>query len=341
MIGASVYLSSFDMNELEKYAKHGIKSVFTSLHIPEENIDLEQVKMLIDTAKQHEIDLIVDVSPNTLKILEITEISELTKFGIKSIRLDYGFDDLEFVKSLSELYTIILNASVVTAEYVQLLSASGIPIQKIKALHNFYPKVNSGLEKETFIKKNKSLHDLSIKVYAFVAGDLEYRMPTFDGLVTLEQHRGVTPYVAAQELFNDCHVDGVFIGDGRISEKSLSKLVAYNEDSSIIEIRATFDSAFEYLYDQKIERRKDSNNRAIRLLTRASSSVPQENCTLRNRGAINITNNNYGRYKNEIEVCNVDLGFDNRFNTIGYVYQEDYQLLGRLENVSSIIFRRI
>lgn len=341
MIGTSIYLSSFSIDELEKYAKYGIKSIFTSLHIPEERIDLQQVKKLIDTAQIYEMDLIVDVSPQTLAILEISEISELLKYGIKSVRLDYGFEDLKFVKEISEYFTIILNASVVTPEYVQSLTDNGIEKNKIKALHNFYPKVNSGLDKDTFLHKNSELHKIGIEVYAFVAGDLEYRLPTFDGLVTLEHQRGLNSYCAALEMFIDCNVDGVFIGDGRISEESLKKIVEYDKNNNVVELRVSLTAEYDYMYNHKYERRKDSNNRVIRLLTRSSSPVPQANCFIRKRGAITITNNNYGRYKNEIELCNVDLGFDNRFNTIGYVYQEDYELLGRLSNATSIIFRRI
>lgn len=341
MIGTSVYLSSFNYEELEKYARQGIKDVFTSLHIPEEEINSEQIQKLISTAQRHEMNLIVDVSPQTLKILEIESVVELVNYGIKSIRLDYGFDDLNYIKTLTEQFTIVLNASIINADYIKKLVNNGIQINKIKALHNFYPKINSGLDMKNFVVKNRELKNMGIEVYAFVAGDLEYRLPTFDGLVTLEKHRGISSYVAGIELLTMCYVDGVFIGDGRISEKNLKKLIAFDKDRSTVEIRTILDDKYVNMYDKEYKKRKDSNSRVIRLLTRAEEDVPQYNCLKRYRGAISVTNNNYGRYKNEIELCNTDLGFDNRFNVMGYLYQEDYEILEMLENIETIIFRRV
>lgn len=341
MIGTSVYLSTFNKEQLEMYTRNNAKYIFTSLHIPEEEIDLNKVKELLTIAEQQDINLIVDVSPNTLNVLEIENILDLKEIGFKVIRLDYGFDDLVNVKALSEEFTLVLNASVITPAYVNTLEELNIDISKIKALHNFYPKVNSGLDKETIVKKNNELSTLGIEAYAFISGDLEYRMPTFDGLVTLEKHRGLDSYCAAIELLEDCFVSGVFIGDGQVSERLLKKLMRYDRDKSVIEIRATLNEEYSYLYDQEIVKRVDSNSRVIRLQTRAETEVEQENCLMRIKGTISITNSNYGRYKNEIEICNEDLGFDNRFNTIGMVYQQDYTLLDMLDNAEKIIFRRI
>ncbi|MGL4382621.1 MAG: MupG family TIM beta-alpha barrel fold protein, partial [Bacilli bacterium] len=69
-VGFSLYLGSgYDHNQLiiEKAVKAQMKYAFTSLHIIEEELAFErEVNKLINCATKHNLNLIVDISPNTL-----------------------------------------------------------------------------------------------------------------------------------------------------------------------------------------------------------------------------------------------------------------------------------
>lgn len=47
MLGYSIYFSQLDMSFVQKMDKKGIKTIFTSLHIPEESISQDQVQICV------------------------------------------------------------------------------------------------------------------------------------------------------------------------------------------------------------------------------------------------------------------------------------------------------
>lgn len=340
IFGGSLYLQTFDLEYLKKIEGSKITSLFTSLHVPEDDFDQVKLEKMLEFSKNSNINLMVDVSPVTLEKLNVKDILELKKYNIKQIRLDYGFDDVSYVKTLSESFEVVLNASIVKEDYIKKMKDCGIDFNKIKALHNFYPKINSALDAEKFLKINKMIKENNIEVYAFVAGDELLRYPTFEGLVTLEKHRGVNPYIATLDLMKNFNVDGVFYGDGTLSKSSLELITKFMNEPETIHLKATLEKDYEHLYGEKIQIRLDSNNRCIRLNTRDSKPVIQKNVLLRNKLSINITNSCYHRYANEIEIAGCDLGFDFRFNNIGYVNQSQAMAVEFLSDFRYIVFEK-
>jgi len=55
------------------------------------------------------------------------------------------------------------------------------------------------------------------KLLAFIPGDADKRGPIYEGLPTLESHRYMAPCAAFISLLS-YDIDGVFIGDGIISQ---------------------------------------------------------------------------------------------------------------------------
>ena len=100
--GISIYLgldNTIEENlQLIKTAyKYGIKRIFTSLHIPETNVNLlqEQLQIVLKTANQYGMEVISDVSPNTLSLLNLDKLDtdKLQEMGISTIRLDFGYSE--------------------------------------------------------------------------------------------------------------------------------------------------------------------------------------------------------------------------------------------------------
>lgn len=109
MIGISFYLQDpHAEQQILHAAASGVKRAFTSLHIPEEEGNLKQrAKELLELAEKHDIEIQADVSPSTLKHLDIHKFEELSAFGVRGIRLDDGFDEAA-IKSLSSVFSSLL-----------------------------------------------------------------------------------------------------------------------------------------------------------------------------------------------------------------------------------------
>ncbi|MFR3499337.1 MAG: MupG family TIM beta-alpha barrel fold protein, partial [Paraclostridium bifermentans] len=103
-----------DANEL------GFTRIFTSLHIPEANYDILKVEVreFFNLAKQYDMDIISDISPNTFKFLDLDnmDLKGLRDMGVKTIRIDFGYTEEEISNMSKNDYgiQIQLNASTVT-----------------------------------------------------------------------------------------------------------------------------------------------------------------------------------------------------------------------------------
>jgi len=98
MLGVSIYLSKERVKKQEEWLKvakeNGFSSIFTSLHIPEDDPGTykELIQILGKQALENEMELMVDVSPKSLHHLEMTyeNVEELVEWGITGLRMDYG-----------------------------------------------------------------------------------------------------------------------------------------------------------------------------------------------------------------------------------------------------------
>ena len=81
----------------------------------------------------------------------------------------------------------------------------------VLAIHNFYPRKDTGLDREFFNERNKILKENNIKIAAFITGDELLRGPVYEGLPTLEDCRNKLPYI--QYLSIRKEVDLVVVGE--------------------------------------------------------------------------------------------------------------------------------
>ena len=127
-LGFSVYFGLDNTMEENIYLllnaeKLGFTRIFTSLHIPEANYDKLKVEVseFFKLAKEKNMDIISDISPNTFKFLELEnmDLQGLMKLGVKTIRLDFGYTEYEIAKMSKNTYgiKIQLNASTITKEF--------------------------------------------------------------------------------------------------------------------------------------------------------------------------------------------------------------------------------
>lgn len=316
MISLSVYSSNYDLKYLNEAKKYGVCDIFISLHIPEELQDKIKMNNFLSAMKDIGFNIVADISPATL---EVFTILELKNYNIKTLRIDYGFTEAEIVK-FSKEFNIVLNASTLIKSEIKNLISLGLDTTKISALHNFYPKVETGLNFNDFNKQNKLLKSYNIKTTAFIAGDVELRGPIYEGLPTIEDTRYNLPYISYLKLCNYC--DNIYIGDPKISIDQIKKICDYI--NGIITIKINECKNIEYILNKEIKIRQDSNHLLFRIedsrtTFKTNKDIDEYNVITRDKGAITIDNHLALRYMGEIMLTRQNLDLKKYLNVVGYI----------------------
>ncbi len=323
MFGRSIYLSNYDSNfKVDEYAD----IYFTSFHIEEEFNDTfeKRAKALLKTLKDAGKKVIVDISPKGVKQLGYKNLCEFVQNEhIDVIRLDYGFQVDEMLE-VGKYATVALNASTIDEETIDTLSKNHV---QIMAIHNFYPRKDTGLDSEYLLEKNKVLKEKNVLVGCFIAGDENYRGPLYEGLPTLEEHRFLKPYVQYLELSILYGVDMIMVGDYGISEAQEELIKDYIETKEI-KIPVKLDDDYHYLFNTTYTNRIDSPKGLIRIqesreYATKGTIIEPSNMINRTRGSITIDNKDYLRYSGEVQIMKDDYPMCERVNVIGKV-DDDY-----------------
>ncbi|WP_026692505.1 DUF871 domain-containing protein [Peribacillus kribbensis] len=356
MFGVSVYLGYFSEGEQEAYLRRmmeaGFTSIFTSLHIPEDDASLYAglLRTLGSQAKNLGLELMADLSPRSFEPLGLNHenINEISKWGVTGIRADYGIGAEEIAR-LSQSMKIALNASTLTRESFQELKRFGLNIKHTEAWHNFYPRPETGLERRDFILHNKWLSECGMTVAAFAPGDGDFRGPLFKGLPTLEDHRGASPFTSALDLLLECYVDKAVIGDPSICKESIRKFQQYQEGVIEISIEASpgLTKEEEGLIGLEHKNRMDSARDVIRSEP-ARMHAMENGLTIapgpvhdRMKGSVTLDNSLYGRYQGELQIVKRNLPADPKVNVVGNIVEKDLGLLTYLYPGKAFKFYRV
>lgn len=335
-LGFSLYVSAFARQKqaLEALSGTGIL-VFTSFHIQEEydqnyiSTAVFMCQWLRDTGFR----IMGDVSPKTLQLFGHKDILGFAReMGLSFLRLDYGFSVAETL-AVSRQFPIAFNASTVDTDTAkEIVKAGG----EVYAVHNFYPRPETGLAPQQFTNINETLSQLGLKVLAFIPGDMDKRGPIHEGLPTVEVHRVIPPYLAYLDMTVNYHLGGVLLGDIGLSSRQRQLIQDYCR-TGVIAVPAHLSPHYHYLYDQTFTIRPDSPLSVKRLQESREYSCPgaqvePQNCTPRVAGSITMDNQLYARYSGEIQILTQDLPQDSRVNVMGKVAPGYEKILDCLPN---------
>lgn len=347
MHGISIYFgldTSLEENiQLAKNAAAlGIKRIFTSLQIPEtDDSRLQQeFSAFLHTARKENLAIITDISPHSLKISKQEKqfFPLLKSWGVHTIRADAGYSPKEiaaFTRN-AEGIGVQLNASTMTPEILNLLTAHDADFSRIDALHNFYPRRNTGLSIELLLEKNALLHRRGIPVSAFIASQNRRRPPLYEGAPTLEMHRNIDVSLASRHLAS-LGVDSVFIGDSLPSQEELTILSACHPGIVELKIKVlTAQSAVIRLLQQTFTSRIDAAQDSIRtqesrLQMKKAPAILPENTTTRTPGDITIDNDGYLRYKGELQIIKNEQPPDMRVNVAARIADQEHFLISQIK----------
>ncbi|MEM1485656.1 MupG family TIM beta-alpha barrel fold protein [Oscillospiraceae bacterium PP1C4] len=343
--GISLYLGTgADKNReiIKKAGKAKVQYAFTSLHIPEERVDdyAAQVKNLLTMCRENSLSLIVDVGPRTLEKLGYSSFLELKQTSVSHLRVDYGFSYQQIV-DLSQDFNIVFNASTMLEQDIRELQNLHADFSRFSACHNFYPKPLTGLSLQKTRRINENLKRLGITTMGFVPGDGEARGPLYEGLPTVEEHRGGDVLFNLLQLQKQCFTDVCLVGDVDLSETSWRKLGELTQN--YVSLKAEILSQYSYVREQIHHDRPDSSEYVIRSQesrTYASQGklFSAESLLPRPKGSILVGNEGYLRYSGELEIARCDLLPESRVNVVGHVAECDLPYLEYITDGMGFLF---
>lgn len=321
MLGISVYAGldlslEENINYLKEAEELGIENVFLSLHIPEVNNNfLNEVEQLISVINNLEFNLTADISKMYFQNLD------LKKFNFDGLRLDFGFNNQEIAElSQNKDYRLNLNASTLTESDIKEIVFHGGSLGNLEASHNFYPRKETGLSEKMMLKKNKLLKEYGIEIGAFVASKHKKRPPIKAGLPSLEKHRTLEPYLAAQHLFK-LGIDTVFIGDSRASSQELKDFSSISRETALIpiEIKGELSPEERRLLALEHKNRQDPGEYMVRSETarkKKQDKIPAHNNSKRFKYSVTIDNQLYQRYEGDLQILKKDYPADPKINVV-------------------------
>ncbi len=330
-----------DYNYLLAMRNAGLTTVFTSLHIPEDDqkVVLKRLAELTKWCQNLETDIIADVSEKGLEQLGIALDNEklVESLGLTGLRVDDGVSAATIAK-LSQKMPIALNASTINEDDITALREHGASFENLQAWHNFYPRPETGLDANWLEQKNNWLHQMNLETMAFVAGDDVLRGPIHAGLPTLEKQRGENPLAATLEL-KQLGCDHIFIGDPSLTPDMINCFKNYTKKKIItLHVNENLPELFNYEWHNRPDVARD----VIRLTEGRSrqffNTDPQTTVSSRPKGTITCDNKLYLRYQGELQITKRDLPADERVNVLGQVVPQDLPLLDLIRANQKINF---
>lgn len=338
MFGLSVFLGDEltveTKNYLQRMKDSGFEGVFSSLHIPEEDASqyVTRLKMLGQWTQELKMQLMIDISGDALKKIGFSfeRPEEMLDIGITGLRMDYGITN-QISAQVSHSMKVAFNASTITQKDVDELKKFNADFNQMEAWHNYYPRPETGLEKNQFIRKNKWLKALGFKVTAFVPGNEKLRGPLFCQLPTLEKQRGAHPLASTIELLEECEVDDVYIGDSTIDDRTQLQFFYYiKKETLFFSIIEEPETPFLSLIVGNHQNRWDPARDVIRSADARFKTIPTiepQSTNDRVKGSVTVDNKLYGRYMGEIQVVKRPLFKDDKVNIVAHVIPEDIPLI--------------
>ena len=348
-LGISIYPSEDNLHKIKQYInlakKYNVSRVFTNflgLDKTKEKL-LEKISEVCLYAKKMQMEVVVDVDPDLYNALniDVMDLSFFKKMGITTIRLDLGLGGFTeaLLSNNDEGISIEINASNPSLYLENILSLQANS-KKITASHNFYPQRWTGLDYEFFLKLSKKIKKHNIAISAFVAldnKDTEGPWDVNEKLVTLEMHRDLPLDFQVRHLMATGIVDNIIISTQYASEsdfKLLNNIISTNKLSIKVNVEENISSIEKkILFEHSHFVRCDISSYVVR------STIPR--ITYKNEkiifkkvnkdffevGDITILNDNYGRYKGELQIILQPIPNDGKRNLVAKLLSIENNLL--------------
>ena len=324
------------MDYLKLAKQYGIQEVFTSIHLPEHDMD-KQVEFLKETAfcaKELQLEISADIGgPFIRKALSDQETLALLKqIPLDFLRLDYGYEFEQLKTLYHELHLkgFIINASMVSETELEHHLHFFTQLDEniiLKACHNFYVREETGLDTEFALAQSALFEKHHIPVYYCAPCYDHPRAPLHLGLPTIEAHRWQALDSVLLDLVNTYHAQSILFSDEWMSETQF-ELIERTLSQRLIEIPVICNENLTEMEKRIILKnhifRYDSNrsflrSRSSREMAEFAAKIPPKNCIERTKGDITIDNERYLRYSGELQVVTENAKQDDRVNVAAHL----------------------
>ncbi|MFT8607755.1 MAG: MupG family TIM beta-alpha barrel fold protein [Liquorilactobacillus ghanensis] len=361
-LGISIYPENStleeDINYLKLAHENGFSRVFTSL-LQVNNNDKEIInryRSVINYANKLDFKVVIDINPTLFKKLGISydDLKFFKDLGVWGLRLDEGFSGIEEAKMTRNPYHLKIEINMSTgSHYLDNIMTYDPDTNNLLGCHNFYPQRYTGLSDENFIKYSKIFYNYNIHSAAFVSSNNATfgPWPINEGLPTLEEDRFKRIEVQVQHLKFVNAVDDIIIGNAYASEEELiTASKAFYSNYPVLEIEFLKDiTDFEkkIIEDNVHLYRGDASEYLLRdTLMRVKyheKSIPPKKYAGRffSEGDVLIANDDYSRYKGEVQIVKKKIENDGRRNLIGSLTNESKKLLKYVHPWSSFIISQV
>lgn len=355
-LGISVYPEHSTMEKDKEYIdlanRYGFERIFMcmlSVDKPKEEIK-KSFTEIISYANDRGFEVILDIAPNIFDSLGISydDLSFFSELGASGIRLDLGFDGAKEAMLSFNKYgmKIEINMSNDVA-YIDNIMTYKPNVPYIYGCHNFYPQKGTALPYDFFVKCSERFKKYGLRTAAFINSQSAKIGPwnINDGLCTLEDHRTLPVEVQAKQLFATGLIDDVIIGNAYASEDELRRLSMVNKyqvELAVEVLDETLEIEKTIIFEEQHHRRGDITHEVVRSteVRKKYGKYDIENHDNEvdfHRGDVLIGNNDFGKYKGELQIALKDCS-DNRKNLVGRVRSEEKILLDFIEPWSKFIF---
>lgn len=331
--GLADYPLEKNLEYLNECAHLGIKTVFTSAHIPESSDITRELEKIVEVVEQNDMRLIIDISKPMMEKFEIPKCTY-------ALRLDWGFTEEDIVKLSNSLFcNIELNASTISIEKIMRLLEKGLNPSKTRMSYNFYPKPYTGLDIYELVRKNMVFHELGFTTMAFIPSLINKRPPLYKGVPSVEDHRYKPTYISTQELILT-GIDEIGIGDAYSSEEEILEMTSCSSECIQIPLVLTEDVSLDVLkiLNGSHHSRPDQSPYLIRSSTRCKETIEPNNNGKIKKYQVTIDNKLNLRYMGEVGIWLQDIEDNAEANVIGYIPKYGYDLLNLLEPGSKFSF---
>lgn len=344
-LGISIYPEhsspSKDKAYIDLAYKYGFERIFTcllSVEKPKEDIKKEY-KDIIEYATNLGFEVILDIAPNVFDKLDISydNLDFFYELGASGIRLDLGFDGSKEAMLTFNPYELAVEINMSNnVAYLDNIMTYMPNLPYLYGCHNFYPQKGTGLPYDFFVECSKRFKKHGLRTAAFINSHAATIGPwdINDGLCTLEMHRDLPIEVQAKHLFATNLIDDVIIGNAYASEEELMKLSKINKYQLELDVEILDnDSDIEQkiMFNEQHFRRGDITHDVVRSTEVRKKYglheiVEHDHLNQFERGDILIGNNQFGKYKGELQIA-LSINADNRKNKVGYIVEEELILL--------------
>lgn len=335
-LGFSLYPEHHNLQECLDYidllARHGASRIFISFLQIEDDISngLKLYETIIDFAMKKELAIIADISPSFIERAGWKEclLDKCKELGLSGVRLDESLSIDEMVALTHNEFGLSIELNMSTDRtLIERLQIAGANFNQIVACHNFYPHEFTGLSRQYFLETSTFYHKKGIQTAVFIHSQTATEGPwsLTDGLPTLEELRHA-PLITQVDVMKATGLfDMVIISNQFIEEKELHECVERIRDpylalfyKPMVELTFIENSIVHHTHRY----RQDVSDYLLRstetrLIYGQESIVPRLQQLEIKRGMILIDNDEYGRYKGELQIALKSFQLSKRTNCIG------------------------